>query len=114
MSTRSEISSVPELPVESAGSSVSTSLQKEYEELLRYAVVTPKVIVPQMKKQITKVPESTTTETSRDSYEQDTGNVRQEVTGLPTTPINADVAPYRNLGMMPCPNKNPDQGSDGL
>ncbi|XP_028402612.1 centrosomal protein POC5-like [Dendronephthya gigantea] len=98
MSTSSEVSSVPELPVESVGSSVSTSLQKEYEELLRYAVVTPKVIVPQMKTHISKVPESTATETSRGSYEQDTEDVQQEVTGLPTTPMRADAGLYKNHG----------------
>ena len=34
-------SSSPELPSQSRGSSVSTSLREEYEDLLRYAVVTP-------------------------------------------------------------------------
>ena len=33
--------STPEIPSESPGSSVSTSLREEYEELLKYAVVTP-------------------------------------------------------------------------
>lgn len=40
MSTSSEPSS-PELGSESRGSSVSTGLREEYEDLLRYAVVTP-------------------------------------------------------------------------
>ena len=40
MSTFSEPSS-PELGSESRGSSVSTGLREEYEDLLRYAVVTP-------------------------------------------------------------------------
>ena len=113
MSTISEDSSVPELPAESAGSSVSTSLQKEYEELLRYAVVTPKVIVPQLKKQTNIVPEYTTsTETSGESYEQDTRDVQQEVSGLPTTPIMPALAPHRNRGITQ--GREADQISDGL
>ena len=117
MSTRSEDSSVPEIPAESAGSSVSTSLQKEYEDLLRYAVVTPKVIVPQMQKQTTKVPESiTSTETSGESYEQDTRDMKQEVTGLPNTPIVPDTAQYRNRDIVYHEGKRreADQRSDGL
>jgi centrosomal protein POC5 len=105
MSSRSEDSSVPELPAESAGSSVSTSLQKEYEELLRYAVVTPKVIVPQMHKPTNKVPESiTSTETSGESYEQDTGEEQHDVSGLPSTPVmhhtRDNNAPYKHREMM--------------
>ncbi|KAJ6669839.1 hypothetical protein lerEdw1_000388 [Lerista edwardsae] len=43
MSSSEEISTSPVLPKDSdRGSSVSTDLQDEYEELLRYAVVTPK------------------------------------------------------------------------
>ncbi len=115
MSTRSEDSSVPELPAESAGSSVSTSLQKEYEQLLRYAVVTPKVIVPQIQKPTNKVPEFTTsTETSSESYEQDTREEKQEVSGLPSTPIMPDTRAitYKNRGMTP--GKGPDKRLDGL
>eukprot|EP00058_Branchiostoma_floridae_P005652 XP_002591140.1 hypothetical protein BRAFLDRAFT_105513 [Branchiostoma floridae] len=36
-------SNVPSVPSDSPGSSVSTGMQEEYEELLRYAVVTPKI-----------------------------------------------------------------------
>ena len=93
MSSRSEESSVPELPVESAGSSVSTSLQKEYEQLLRYAVVTPKVTVPktQPKRTNFKEHEFTTTGTSSESYELDTRDLEKEVTVLPSTPPVARV-----------------------
>ena len=116
MSSRSEESSVPELPAESAGSSVSTSLQKEYEELLRYAVVTPKVIVPQLHKPTNKVPESiTSTETSGESYEQDTREEQHEVSGLPSTPeipdTRVNAAPNRNRGMI---SHGKDQKPDGL
>lgn len=38
-----ELSSSVLLPTDSAGSSVSSRLQEEYDELLRYAVVTPNV-----------------------------------------------------------------------
>lgn len=113
MSTISEESSVPELPAESAGSSVSTSLQKEYEELLRYAVVTPKVIVPQLQKQTNIVPEyATSTETSGESYEQDTRDIQQEVSGLPTTPIKPVVASYKNRGITL--GREAEPISDGL
>jgi hypothetical protein len=113
MSTISEESSVPELPAESAGSSVSTSLQKEYEDLLRYAVVTPKVIVPQMQNPRNKLREYTTsTETSGESYEQDSRDMQQEVIGLPSTPKMPDAAPYKSRGMTQ--GKGSDQRIDGL
>ena len=88
MSTRSELSSLPELPAESAGSSVSTSLQKEYEELLRYAVVTPKVIVPRAEKvsEFSQIP-ATSSESNSESYESLTKDARKEVSGLPSTPL---------------------------
>lgn len=93
MSTRSEGSSLPELPAESVGSSVSSSLQKEYEELLRYAVVTPKVVVPQMEK-VKKIQQfsTTTTESSSEFYESDIKDVRKEVSGLPSTPLITGTA----------------------
>ncbi|KAI8493681.1 Centrosomal protein poc5 [Branchiostoma belcheri] len=43
MSSSSNDSNVPSVPSDSPGSSVSTGMQEEYEELLRYAVVTPKI-----------------------------------------------------------------------
>ena len=48
MATHSESDSVPHFSdMDSPGSSVSSSLQREYEELLKYAVVTPKIqVVP--------------------------------------------------------------------
>ncbi|PFX14855.1 Centrosomal protein POC5 [Stylophora pistillata] len=48
MATNSESDSVPHFSdMDSPGSSVSSSLQREYEELLKYAVVTPKIqVVP--------------------------------------------------------------------
>ena len=42
MSSDSEVTSSPEEGSYSRGSSVSTGLREEYEELLQYAVVTPK------------------------------------------------------------------------
>ncbi|XP_033624864.1 centrosomal protein POC5-like [Asterias rubens] len=41
MSSTEDDSSIPILPSDSPGSSVSTTLQDEYQELLKYAVVTP-------------------------------------------------------------------------
>lgn len=115
MSTMSDDLSVPELPAESAGSSVSTSLQKEYEDLLRYAVVTPKVIVPKMPTTNVNIPESTTTtETSSESYEHDSGNVQQEVTGLPSTPDLPAIITYKNPGIIQAPGRVPGQKSGGL
>ena len=90
MSSESEGSSLPDLPVESAGSSVSSSLQKEYEELLRYAVVTPKVIIPpQAAEKVNKMPQYsfTSTETTSESYESEVKDIPKEVSGLPTTPV---------------------------
>ena len=88
MSTMSELSSIPELPVQSVGSSVSSSLQKEYEELLRYAVVTPKIVVPPFEK-VKKLPQysTTSTESGAESYEFESRDLPKEVSGLPSTPL---------------------------
>ena len=43
MSATTSNASSPETRSESRGSSVSTGLREEYEDLLRYAVVTPKI-----------------------------------------------------------------------
>ena len=42
----SDGASVPSIPDESSGSSVSTRLQDEYENLLKYALVTPTSVFP--------------------------------------------------------------------
>ena len=88
MSTMSELSSIPELPVQSVGSSVSSSLQKEYEELLRYAAVTPKIVVPPFEK-VKKLPQysTTSTESGAESYEFESRDLPKEVSGLPSTPL---------------------------
>lgn len=53
MATDNESDSVPHISdMDSPGSSVSSSLQREYEELLKYAVVTPKIqVVPSVYEQ---------------------------------------------------------------
>lgn len=53
MATDNESDSVPHISdMDSPGSSVSSSLQREYEELLKYAIVTPKIqVVPSVYEQ---------------------------------------------------------------
>ena len=46
-SDEQSVSTTPEVPSVSPGSSVSTTLKEEYEDLLKYAIVTP-VLEPSM------------------------------------------------------------------
>lgn len=61
--------SEPELPPDSPGSSVSTRLLDEYEELLKYAVVVPKYDQDRLPKTLTDI---------RESFPQDRPKHRQE------------------------------------
>ena len=97
--------SLPHLPDnDSPGSSVSSSLQKEYEELLKYAVVTPKIRFPKPVYQLDKdslkdtnsssdnssKPSSVTTSSSssQSTYSEDVSTVaREDVNQLPGTPM---------------------------
>ena len=86
---------------DSPGSSVSSSLQREYEELLKYAVVTPKVQVPEsvyttnsfLKKDESSESKSssslTTTNSTQSTYSEDMSRVaREDVKLLPSTPAS--------------------------
>ena len=87
---------------DSPGSSVSSSLQREYEELLKYAVVTPKVQVPEsviyttnsfLKKDESSESKSssslTTTNSTQSTYSEDVSRVdREDVKLLPSTPAS--------------------------
>lgn len=108
MSSSSD-NSLPYLPEnDSPGSSVSSSLQKEYEELLKYAVVTPKIHITEnvyekdnkaqpsrgvdnggqssddsSKSSASSSSKSSTSESSQSSYvEEMAGEVRDGVAGL--------------------------------
>ncbi|EDO34827.1 predicted protein [Nematostella vectensis] len=106
--------SAPLLPDnDSPGSSVSSSMQREYEELLKYAVVTPRLQLAKSiyeqsqptkpvqnrelsvnsssetssKSESTSSSTTTTTESSQSTYVEEVSKVaREDVAGLPTTP----------------------------
>ena len=96
-----ESDSVPHISdMDSPGSSVSSSLQREYEELLKYAVVTPKIqVVPSVYEQGIPVKDASVSETSgsstssssastksSESTEESHSHAKEDVKQLPGTP----------------------------
>ena len=96
--------SVPHISdMDSPGSSVSSSLQREYEELLKYAVVTPKIqVVSSVYGQSIPVKDTAASETSAsgsstssntsastkssESTEESQSHAKEDVKQLPGTP----------------------------
>lgn len=75
--------SEPELPPDSPGSSVSTRLMDEYEELLKYAVVVPKYDQSRLPKTLTDI---------RDSFPQSRPEPRQETIVTITREKHTDIS----------------------
>lgn len=104
MASDNESDSVPHISdMDSPGSSVSSSLQREYEELLKYAVVTPKIqVVPSVYEQGIPVKDATASETSTsgsstssttsastkssERTEESQSHAKEDVKQLPGTP----------------------------
>ena len=101
MSEADSDNSLPHLPDnDSAGSSVSSSLQKEYEELLKYAVVTPKINFPKpvyqlerdkgtnSSSEVSTNASKVASSSSQSTYSEDISTVaRDDVKQLPGTPV---------------------------
>ena len=105
MASDMESDSVPHISdMDSPGSSVSSSLQREYEELLKYAVVTPKIqLVPSVYGQSIPLKDTAASETSgssgsstssdtsastkgSESTEESHSHAKEDVKQLPGTP----------------------------
>ena len=105
MASDVESDSVPHISdMDSPGSSVSSSLQREYEELLKYAVVTPKIqLAPSVYGQSIPLKDTAASETSgssgsstssdtsastkgSESTEESHSHVKEDVKQLPGTP----------------------------
>ena len=104
MASDMESDSVPQISdMDSPGSSVSSSLQKEYEELLKYAVVTPKIqLASSIYGQSVPVKDTAASETSAsfsstssnssastkrsESTEEPHSHAKEDVKQLPETP----------------------------
>ena len=101
MASDNESDSIPHISdMDSPGSSVSSSLQREYEELLKYAVVTPKIqVVPSVYEQGIPVKDASVSETSgsstssssastksSESTEESHSHAKEDVKQLPGTP----------------------------
>lgn len=97
MASDNESDSVPHISdMDSPGSSVSSSLQREYEELLKYAVVTPKIqVVPSVYEQGIPVKDATASSTSStasastkssERTEESQSHAKEDVKQLPGTP----------------------------
>ena len=105
MASDMESDSVPHISdMDSPGSSVSSSLQREYEELLKYAVVTPKIqLAPSVYGQSIPLKDTAASETSgssgsstssdtsastkgSESTEESHSHAKEDVKQLPGTP----------------------------
>ena len=105
MASDVESDSVPHISdMDSPGSSVSSSLQREYEELLKYAVVTPKIqLAPSVYGQSIPLKDTAASETSgssgsstssdtsastkgSESTEESHSHAKEDVKQLPGTP----------------------------
>lgn len=109
MASDVESDSVPHISdMDSPGSSVSSSLQREYEELLKYAVVTPKIqLAPSVYGQSIPLKDTAASETSgssgsstssdtsastkgSESTEESHSHAKEDVKQLPGTPSLKD------------------------
>ncbi|ESO98461.1 hypothetical protein LOTGIDRAFT_174270 [Lottia gigantea] len=106
--------SIPDIPPDSPGSSVSSRLQEEYEELLKYAVVAPKFDSSSSgTKTVTSLPPVSVT---RETTSNPTPTAYSKVLDENLTPrsVNPQPTSLPDFCHSPIPNYNCNSGSDTL
>lgn len=99
MSTVSDVS-LPDIPPLSPGSSVSTRLQDEYDELLKFAVVVPKYDPNQLGQTLTDTKDSFMQASSRAALRRNERSQRDEdemSEATDVTPINVEPSPRERV-----------------